>query len=92
MTPALFTEWTVRNVTLRNRIVISPMCMYSCMKQDGFITDWHKTHYTSRSAGRVGLILVEATAVSQDGRISPEDLGIWSDAHIAGLRDITVST
>lgn len=64
---------------------MSPMCMYSSMNEDGTLQDWHYTHYTSRAVGQVGLIIVEATAVSPIGRISPYDLGIWSDDHLSGL-------
>ncbi|KHD86016.1 NADPH dehydrogenase NamA [Heyndrickxia ginsengihumi] len=81
----LFEPYTIKNVTLKNRIVMSPMCMYSSMNEDGTLQDWHYTHYTSRAVGQVGLIIVEATAVSPIGRISPYDLGIWSDDHLSGL-------
>ena len=84
----LFEPYQIKNVTLKNRIVMSPMCMYSCYNQDGIITDWHKVHYVSRAVGQVGLIIVEATAVTPDGRISAQDLGIWSDAHIKGLAEL----
>ena len=83
----LFTPYTMRSVTLRNRIVVSPMCQYSCI--DGFATDWHLVHLGSRAVGGAGLIIAEATAVEARGRISPEDLGIWDDAQIAPLRRIT---
>ncbi len=66
----LFTPLTIRNLTLKNRIVMSPMCMYSCMDESGKVNNWHKTHYTSRAVGQVGLIIVEATAVTAQGRIS----------------------
>jgi NADPH2 dehydrogenase len=85
----LFSPLTIRNVTLKNRIVMSPMCMYSCTNADGFVTDWHTVHYTSRAVGQVGLIIVEATAVTPQGRISPHDLGIWQDEHVTGLRRLT---
>ncbi len=83
----LFTPYTLRGVTLRNRIVVSPMCQYSC--RDGFATDWHLVHLGSRAVGGAGLIIAEATAVEARGRISPEDLGIWDDAHIAPLARLT---
>lgn len=67
---------------------MSPMCMYSCYKEDGKVTDWHYTHYTARAVGQVGLIILEATAVTPQGRISPQDLGIWSDDHIEGLTNL----
>ncbi|ALC90028.1 NADPH dehydrogenase [Bacillus sp. FJAT-18017] len=89
MAARLFTPFTIKGVTLKNRIVMAPMCMYSCEKEDGIVTDWHRTHYTSRAVGQVGLIIIEATAVQSQGRISPNDLGIWSDKHIEGLRELT---
>jgi NADPH2 dehydrogenase len=64
------------------------MCMYSCPEQDGKANTWHFTHYTSRAVGGVGLIIVEASAVTPQGRISPEDLGIWSDEHVEGLQHL----
>lgn len=67
---------------------MSPMCMYSCTDQDGRVMNWHLTHYTSRAVGGVGLVIVEATAVTEQGRISPQDLGIWSDDHIEGLKKL----
>ncbi|GIN89540.1 NADPH dehydrogenase [Siminovitchia terrae] len=81
----LFDPYEINNVILKNRIVMSPMCMYSCYNEDGLVNDWHYTHYTSRAVGQVGLIIVEATAVTPQGRISPQDLGIWSDEHVGGL-------
>ncbi|MBW8348039.1 NADPH dehydrogenase NamA [Bacillus sp. IITD106] len=89
MSVKLFTPFTVKNITIKNRIVMSPMCMYSCFNEDGMVGDWHYTHYTSRAVGQVGLIIVEATAVTPQGRISPHDLGIWSDDHIEGLTKLT---
>src|SRR5262249_20096265 len=62
-----------------NRIVVSPMCQYS--STDGFANEWHLVHLGTRAVGGAGLVFTEATAVTSDGRISPEDLGIWSDAH-----------
>ena len=76
----------LRGITLRNRIVMSPMCQYSA--KDGFADDWHLVHLGSRAVGGTGLIMVEATAVTAQGRISPGDLGIWSDAHIEPLARI----
>ncbi|WP_176447191.1 NADPH dehydrogenase NamA [Lentibacillus sp. CBA3610] len=84
----LFTPIEFRNVELKNRIVMSPMCMYSCMDQDGKITPFHMTHYISRAVGQAGLIMTEATAVVPEGRISHEDLGIWDDEHIDGLKHL----
>src|SRR6266849_8722529 len=83
---AFVDELQVREVTLRNRIVVSPMCQYS--SADGFSTDWHLVHLGSRAVGGAALVFTEATAVLPEGRISPQDLGIWSDAHIAGLARI----
>ena len=81
--PLLFTPLEVGGVTLRNRIGMSPMCQYSSV--DGFATDWHVIHHASRAIGGVGLSIVEASAVTPEGRISPNDLGIWNDAHVEGL-------
>ncbi|MBX9579038.1 MAG: NADH:flavin oxidoreductase/NADH oxidase [Gemmataceae bacterium] len=77
----LFDPLTVRGVTLRNRIGVSPMCQYS--STDGHPSDWHLVHLGSRAAGGAGLVMTEATAVTPDGRISPADAGIWADAHVA---------
>ncbi|MGG2196933.1 NADPH dehydrogenase NamA [Paenibacillus validus] len=85
----LFTSYPLRNLTLKNRIVMSPMCMYACADESGRVNDWHRIHYPSRAVGQVGLIIVEATAVTAQGRISANDLGIWSDEHVAGLRELT---
>lgn len=84
----LFSPYTIRGVEFKNRIAMAPMCMYSSHNQDGQVEDWHKTHYTSRAVGQVGLIIVEATAVQARGRISSEDLGIWSDDHVEGLAEV----
>lgn len=88
MTAKLFSPYTIKGVTFKNRIVMSPMCMYSSHNEDGHIQNWHRTHYTSRAVGQVGLIIVEATAVTHQGRISPQDLGIWSDEHIEGFQEL----
>ncbi|MFD1736305.1 NADPH dehydrogenase NamA [Bacillus salitolerans] len=85
METKLFSPYTIKNVTLKNRIVMSPMCMYSSHNQDGHVQNWHYTHYVSRAVGQVGLIMVEATAVTPQGRISAEDLGLWNDEHVEGL-------
>lgn len=82
----LFTPFSSRGLTLRNRIVVSPMCQYS--SHDGFATDWHLVHLGSRSVGGAGLVLTEATAVTAQGRISPEDLGLWKDEHVEMLARI----
>ena len=79
----LFEPIKFRGVTLRNRIGVSPMCQYSC--QDGLASDWHLVHLGSRAIGGAALVIVEATAVEAIGRISPQDMGIWTDAHIEPL-------
>ena len=79
----LFSPLTVRGVTIRNRVAVSPMCQYSCV--EGLADDWHLVHLGSRAAGGAGLVVVEASAVTRDGRISPGDLGIWEDRHIEPL-------
>lgn len=80
MAHPLFTAFKLRSVDFRNRIGVSPMCQYS--SQDGFANDWHLVHLGERAQGGAGLILAEASAVTPEGRISPEDLGIWKDEHI----------
>src|ERR1700761_9278359 len=82
----LLSPLTIRGVTLRNRIVMAPMCQY--IAKDGFADDWHLVHLGSRAAGGVALVMVEATAVTRYGRITPGDLGIWSDEHIEPLARI----
>lgn len=82
----LFDELKIREVTLRSRIVVSPMCQYSSM--DGFATDWHLVHLGSRAVGGAAAVITEASAVTAEGRISPADLGIWKDEHIAPLARI----
>lgn len=82
----LLTPLAIRGVTLKNRIVVSPMCQYSSV--DGFANDWHLVHLGSRAAGGAALVFVEATAVTADGRISPSDMGIWDDRHIEPLARI----
>lgn len=91
MSSILFSPYTIQNLTLKNRIVMAPMCMYSCENNDGQINDWHHVHYVSRAVGQVGLIIQEATAVTPQGRITTRDLGIWDDDHIDGLRTIVNS-
>ena len=86
MPSKLFSPITIKSITLKNRIAISPMCQYSA--QDGFANDWHLVHLGSRAIGGVGLIIQEATAVSPEGRISPEDLGLWNDAQIVKMKEI----
>ncbi len=85
--PHLFEEYTIKDVTLRNRIGVSPMCQYSY--EDGFSNDWQLAHLGSRAQGGVGLVIAEATAVEARGRITPDDVGIWSDAHIEPLARMT---
>ena len=84
----LFESFTLRDVEFKNRIIMAPMCMYSCHNEDGKVEDWHKIHYATRAVGQIGLIIVEATAVQPQGRISTRDLGIWSDDHIDGLAEV----
>src|SRR3954466_11628875 len=82
-----FSPLRLREVEFRNRIVVSPMCQYS--SKDGFANDWHLVHLGSRAVGGAGLIILEATAISPEGRITPDDLGIWSDDHLEQLQRIT---
>jgi len=84
--PHLFEGLTLRGVAISNRVAVSPMCEYCA--EDGFPTDWHMVHLGSRAVGGAGLVFTEATAVLPEGRISPQDLGIWSDDHIAPLARI----
>lgn len=88
MMSQLFSPYTIRNMTLKNRIVMSPMCMYSCSQEDGRVMNWHRIHYSSRAVGQTALIMLEATAVTPQGRISSRDLGIWSDHHTEGLQQL----
>ena len=87
MADSLFSPLTIRAITLANRVAVSPMCEYS--STDGFANDWHLVHLGSRAVGGAGLVFTEATAVVPEGRISPEDLGIWKDEHIPMLARIT---
>ncbi|WP_078597027.1 NADPH dehydrogenase NamA [Evansella clarkii] len=89
MNAKLFSPYEVKGVSIKNRIVMSPMCMYSSYSKDGKISDWHYPHYISRAVGQAGLIMIEATAVTEQGVISDQDLGIWSDEHIEGLKKLT---
>jgi 2,4-dienoyl-CoA reductase-like NADH-dependent reductase (Old Yellow Enzyme family) len=82
----LFTPFPLRQLSFRNRIFVSPMCQYS--SDEGMPNDWHLVHLGSRAVGGAGLVMVEATAVSPEGRISPRDSGIWSDAHAAAFSRI----
>jgi 2,4-dienoyl-CoA reductase-like NADH-dependent reductase (Old Yellow Enzyme family) len=85
--PHLFTPLAIRDVTIPNRVFVSPMCQYS--SEDGFAADWHLVHLGARAVGGAGLVMTEATAVQANGRISPQDLGLWKDDHIEGLARIT---
>src|SRR5438045_1915743 len=84
--PRLFDPLPIRDLTFANRVFVSPMCQYS--SEDGFANDWHLVHLGSRAVGGAGLVLTEATAVLPEGRISPQDLGIWADKHIEMLSRI----
>ena len=84
----LFTPFEVRDVTARNRVMVSPMCQYSCEAGDGLATEWHRVHLGSRAVGGAGIVMTEATAVTPRGRISPRDLGLWSDAHADALAPV----
>jgi 2,4-dienoyl-CoA reductase-like NADH-dependent reductase (Old Yellow Enzyme family) len=84
--PQLFDSFTVKSVTLRNRIGVSPMCMYS--SDEGVANDWHLVHLGARAAGGAGLVIAEATAVAPEGRITPGDAGIWADQHVEPLARI----
>ncbi|MGO9462460.1 MAG: NADH:flavin oxidoreductase/NADH oxidase [Rhodomicrobium sp.] len=85
--PHLLSELRLRDVVLPNRIGVSPMCQYSC--EDGLANDWHFVHLGSRAVGGAGLVMTEAAAVTPEGRISPQDLGVWSEAHFELLEKIT---
>src|ERR1700722_18823090 len=82
----LFDPLTIRGATLRNRIAVSPMCEYS--SEDGFANNWHLVHLGSRAVGGAGLVMTEATGVTAEGRISPNDLGIYRDEHVSKLAEI----
>ncbi|NTV84118.1 MAG: hypothetical protein HGA23_07450 [Bacteroidales bacterium] len=82
----LFTPLIIKDITLRNRIAVSPMCMYTAT--EGFANDFHLVHLGSRALGGAGLIIQEATAVSPEGRITPGDLGLWDDRHVEKLKSI----
>ncbi|PZQ91881.1 MAG: oxidoreductase [Leifsonia xyli] len=87
--PGLFDPITVRTTEFRNRLWVSPMCQYSCLDRDGVPTDWHLVHLGSFARGGAGLVMAEATAVAPEGRIAPEDTGLWSDAQEAAWARIT---
>lgn len=88
MSSKLLSSHTIGNITLKNRIVMPPMCLYSA-NGDGFVSPFHTLHYGARALGGVGLIIVEATGVEPRGRISDKDLGIWSDEHIPSHESLT---
>jgi 2,4-dienoyl-CoA reductase-like NADH-dependent reductase (Old Yellow Enzyme family) len=87
MSDHLFSPLSIRGTEVRNRVMVSPMCQYSC-DGDGLATDWHEVHLGSRATGGAGIVMTEATAVKPRGRISPDDLGIWSDDHAEALAPI----
>ena len=82
-----FEKYKIKDLKLKNRIVMPPMCTYSS-DESGIVKDFHRVHYGSRAIGGTGLIIVEATAVISNGRISNRDLGIWDDGHVEGLKSI----
>ncbi|MEA3338320.1 MAG: NADPH dehydrogenase NamA [Chloroflexota bacterium] len=84
----LFSELQLRDLTVRNRLWISPMCMYSVFAENGVATEWHRVHYGSRAVGGAGLVILEATAVEPRGRISARDLGLWNDDQAEALAGI----
>lgn len=86
--PSLFDPLSLRSLFLRNRIVMPPMCQYAC-GNDGIPTNWHKVHYGSRAVGGIGLLIVEATAVWPEGRISPNDCGLWNDEQAEAFASLT---
>ena len=83
----LFSKIKIRELEVKNRIMMSPMCQYSAV--DGFPNEWHFVHYGTRAVGQTGIIMVEATAVEPIGRITPYDLGIWSDEYIKPFKKLT---
>ncbi|MCL9812274.1 NADH:flavin oxidoreductase/NADH oxidase [Natranaeroarchaeum aerophilus] len=89
MTEDLFSPLALRGTEIPNRVMVSPMCQYSCEERDGLATDWHRTHLGARAVGGAGVVMTEATAIEPRGRISPEDLGIWSAEHAEALAPIT---
>ena len=82
----LFQPWTLKSLTLRNRIGVSPMCQYS--SEDGVATDWHLVHLGARAAGGAALVIAEATAVSPEGRITPGDAGLWAEKQVEPIARI----
>lgn len=84
----LFDEFSLKGLTVKNRVMMSPMCQYSVWDQDGTPNEWHYVHYVSRAVGGVGLVMIEMTDVVPDGRITVNDLGIWADEQIPAYRRI----
>lgn len=87
MNKGIFKEFEFKNLKLRNRAIMAPMCMY-CAENDGMATDFHYVHYLSRAIGGIGAVIIEATGITPNGRITDKDLGIWSDTHVDGLKNI----
>ena len=83
-----FEPLQIRNMQLKNRIVMPPMCMYSAFNQDGRVGGFHLAHYTARAIGQAALIIVEATGIRPEGRISDECLGLWEDGQTAGMASL----
>lgn len=90
-TPDLLAPLQIGPLTARNRLWLPPMCMYSVQERDGVVTDWHVLHYGTRAVGGFGTVIVEATAVTPEGRLSEFDLGLWDDAQIEGHRRIVAA-
>src|ERR1019366_6602862 len=84
----LFAPLNIKDIQFRNRIAVSPMCEYSSV-EDGYANDWHLVHLGCRAVGGAALVMQEATGVSQEGRITPKDLGIYKDGHIEKLKQVT---
>ncbi len=84
----LLDEFTCKGLHLRNRVVMPPMCQYSVTRKDGYATDWHVQHYVSRAVGGAGLIIIEMTDIEPDGRITDQDLGLWEDGQMEGIKRI----
>lgn len=87
----LFEKYNLGNLELHNRMVMPPMCMYSVSKKDGIVTPFHIAHYTARAIGKVGLIIVESTGITDNGRISDYDLGLWDDGQVQGFKNLVDS-
>ena len=85
MDTSVLSELNIRSVTVPNRFMMAPMCQYSCETRDGMATEWHHVHYGSRAVGKAGIVMTESAAVEPEGRISPYDLGIWTDDHARSL-------